>query len=296
MSNQNPAARAYLALTFGILTIGFSAILLRLAAAPGPVSGFYRMVIAPLVLLPLFLARLRNGGKLPPQGLRLALFAGLFFGLDMTAWTSGVMLGGATNPTLLANMAPVWVGLGAMLFFKEKLNWQFWGGLALAIAGAVMILGLDLKQDVEVGLGSLLGFIAAIFYGAYFLFAQRSRERLDALTFFFISSLTSSIVLLVFTFILGQPLTGYPVKTYLIFILMGLVIQLAGWSVISYAQGVLPASLVSPTMLGQPVMTAIIAIPLLGETLTPLEILGGIVVLVGVFIVHRSRAGKEAEA
>lgn len=293
MSNQKPSTRAYLALAFAVLTIGFSAILLRLAEAPGPVSGFYRMAIAPLVLLPAFLSRLRNGEKLPAQGVRLALFAGLFFGLDMTAWTSGVMLGGATNPTLLANMAPVWVGLGAMLVFKEKLNWQFWSGLALAIAGAIMILGLDLNQAADIGLGSLLGFVAAIFYGAYFLLAQRSRERLDTLTFFWISSLTSAFVLLIFTVILDQPLAGYPAKTYLIFILMGIVIQLAGWLLISYVQGVLPASLVAPTLLGQPVITAIIAIPLLNESLTQQEILGGAAVLTGVYIVHRSRAGEE---
>lgn len=291
----SPKTTGYLALAFGILAIGFSPILLVLAEAPGPVSGFYRMVTAPVLLLPWFIARLRKPGGLPGRGVRMALLAGLFFGFDMTSWTTGVMLGGATNPTLLANMAPVWVGLGAMLVFKEKLNLKFWTGLALAILGAILILGLDLKQAAEIGLGSLLGFTAAIFYGTYFLFAQRSRDRLDSLSFFWISSFTSAAVLLIVTFIFKQPLTGYPAQTYWIFLIMGVLIQLIGWFVIAYVQGVLPASIVAPSLLGQPVMAAIFAVPLLGENLTQWELLGGAAVLTGVYIVHRSRRGPSAE-
>ena len=280
---------AYLALILGILAIGFSAIFVRLAGAPGPVTTFYRMSIAAVVLAIPFILKAKARGGLPILGVRMAVFAGLFSGLDLALWATGVVLSGATNPTLLANTAPVWVGLGAWVFFKEKQTLGFWGGLVVALTGATLILGVEVFQSADLGLGSFYGLLAGVFYGVFFLFSQRGREYLDSLSFFWISSFTSGVVLLVFTILLKQPLLGYPTNTYLIFLAFGLVVQVLGWFAIAFAQGHLPASLVAPTMLGQPVITAILAVPILGERITVWGALGGAAVLIGVYIVHRSR-------
>jgi drug/metabolite transporter (DMT)-like permease len=95
--------------------------------------------------------------------------------------------------------------------------------------------------------------------------------------------------LLILSLALHQPLTGYPAFTYLNFLALGLVPQVFGYLAINYALGCLPASIVSPTMLGQPIMTAILAGPLLGEGLSPWQVLGGLAVLAGVYVVHRSQ-------
>jgi drug/metabolite transporter (DMT)-like permease len=59
-----------------------------------------------------------------------------------------------------------------------------------------------------------------------------------------------------------------------------------GYLMSSYALGHLPASVVSVTMIGQPIVTAIIAIPLLGEALGAAQILGGILALTGIYLVN----------
>ena len=92
---------------------------------------------------------------------------------------------------------------------------------------------------------------------------------------------------------LQQPLIGYSPNTWLMFLLQGLIIQGAGWYLVSYAQGYLKASLVSPTLLGQPVLTAFLAGPLLGESLRSSDIVGGVVVLIGIFLIHSSRGSKK---
>jgi drug/metabolite transporter (DMT)-like permease len=89
--------------------------------------------------------------------------------------------------------------------------------------------------------------------------------------------------------VLKDPLTGYPISTYLNFFGLGVLVQAIGWLAINYAQGFLPASLVSPTLLIQPLLTAILAGPLLGETFSAVEMLGGVAVLGGIVIVYRSR-------
>ena len=84
-------------------------------------------------------------------------------------------------------------------------------------------------------------------------------------------------------------MTGYSTQTYLAFLAAAIVSQTGGYLAVGYALGHLPASLVAPTMIGQPVVTALLAIPLLGEALITSQWLGGLSVLVGIYLVHRSR-------
>ena len=280
---------AYLALGVGVMSLSFSAIFVRWANAPGIVTSFYRMAIAAVLLAWPFYRRVKAQGSLSRRGLRFAVLGGLFFAADLALWMTGVIMSGAANPTLLANTAPLWVGLGTLIIFRERLKATFWTGLLLAMAGAVVILGLDSLRSVSFGVGTLLGLLAGIFYGGYFLITQRGRETLDSLTYFWPAAVSSTLGLLILCLTLRQPLTGYPAFAYLNFLALGLVSQVFGYLALNHALGYLPASIVSPTMLGQPIVTAILAGPLLGETLSPWQVLGGLAVLAGVYVVHRSQ-------
>jgi len=279
----------YLAIGIAILSLSFSAIFVRWANAPGAVTSFYRMAVAVVLLAWPFYRRVKASGELPRRALSVAVLGGLFFAGDLALWATGVVLSGATNPTLLANTAPLWVGLGALLLFRERLNAIFWAGLLLAMAGAVVILGLDTLRATSFGVGTLFGLLAGVFYGGYLLITQRGRETLDSLTYFWPAAVSSTLALLILSLILHQPLAGYSAFTYLNFLAMGLVTQVFGYLAINYALGYLPASVVAPTMLAQPVATAVLAGPLLGERLFLWQVLGGLAVLAGVYVVHRSR-------
>ncbi|MEJ2747930.1 MAG: DMT family transporter [Anaerolineae bacterium] len=285
---RSPQFSAYLALSLGVIGMGFSGIFVSWANAPGAVTGFYRMAIAIVLLAPLFWQRQRKRARIPRRETAVALAAGFFFAGDLIFWNSGVLISGATNPTLMGNTAPLWVGLGALIFFRERLNRKFWLGLLLAIGGAAVILGLDALSDV--GLGTFFGLLAGIFYAGYFLVTQRSRQKLDALSTFWLSAASSTFFLLLAALLLGQPLSGYPAATYWNFLALAVLVQAGGQLAINFALGYLPASIVSPTLLAQPVLTAIFAIPLLGEMLSFWQIVGGLAVIAGVYTVHRSRA------
>lgn len=286
----------YLGLAGGVLILGSAAIFIRLADASGVVSSFYRTAIAAcLLFFPFAVNKNKKKQKIGLKSAAIAAAGGLIFAADLALWSSGIVLGGATNPTLMANTAPLWVGLGSLLFFHEKSGRGFWAGLWLALAGVMVVLGQDLALAMEFGLGSLLGLLAAVFYGAYFLVTQVGRARLDTLSYSWISTASSAVVLLSMVFLFDQPLTGYSKLTWLAFLASGLVVQMGGWLLLNYVQGHLPASIVSPTLLLQPVITAFIAIPLFGEHFTAWHILGGIAVLTGIFMVHRSRFVAEVE-
>lgn len=254
-----PQLRAYLAMGLGVIGMGFSGIFVKWANAPGAVTGFYRMAIALVLLAPIFFNQQRKRAKIPGRETAVALIAGFFFAGDLIFWNTGILISGVTNPTLMGNTAPLWVGIGALLIFREKLNRTFWMGLLLAIGGAAIILGLDALGDV--GLGTFFGLLAGIFYAGYYLVTQRSRQKLDALSSFWLSAVSSTFFLLLAALLLGQPLTGYPAATYWNFLALALLVQAGGQLAINFALGYLPASIVSPTMLAQPILTAIFAIP-----------------------------------
>jgi len=294
MHSRNPLP--YLALGIGILALAMSAIFVRWAAAPGAVNGFYRMAMAALVMLPvLLLARSRRPKDLPWPGVWFAVLAGAGFALDLTLWNTAVNFTTAANAVLLANMAPLWVGLGALIFFKEHLQRGFWIGLLLALCGAFLIAGTDFLRHPRLGWGDALALGASVGYAGYYLATQSGRRWLDSLSFFWIYTACCAAILLVTSLALRQPLTGYSLATYGWFLALALVTQVGGYLALVYAIGHLSASVVSPTMLGQPLITAILAVPLLGEGLSWTHIVVGTVVIGGVWLVHRSHQHARAE-
>lgn len=287
----------YGSLAIGILIIGFSPVLLRWAGAPGLVSSFYRMLIASLVMVFPFYSRLKNKkSRLTGNGVSFAILGGFFFAMDLSLWSTGVMLSGATIPTLMSNSAPIFVGIGAWIFYREKQPKLFWIGMIISLVGSILILREDLGLSADIGLGSILGLLSAFFYGSYYLATQGGRAILDTISYFWITVTSSTVVLLIANLIFQESLTGYSWEVYLSFLIMGVVVQIAGWLIINFAQGYLPASIVAPTLLLQPVVTALFAQPILGENLTLWHLSGGAAVLLGIFFVHISRKNQDNPA
>ena len=282
----------YLALIMGIICLSFSAMFGKWANAPGPVIGFYRIGLATLILLPVYLYRKRKlGVKFPRSVLLFPILGGIFTALDHGVWNSSLRFTSAANATLLGNTAPLWVALFSWLVFRQKLRGLFWVGLAFALGGAAIVLVSDFIRHPTIGLGDLLAMAAGVFYAGYFLVTERGRERLDTLSYVWLVDLVAAFTLLVISLVMKMPLTGYPTQSWLAFLGAALVSQVGGYLSIGYALGHLPASIVSPTLIGQPVVTALLAIPLLGEALRTEQWLGGLVVLTGIYLVHRSRGG-----
>jgi drug/metabolite transporter (DMT)-like permease len=294
--SQKQAFLPYAALGLGILALSLSAMFVRWSQAPGPVTSFYRMAGATLILLPLILlrgplqARLAPPGpKAPPYWLIFPVAGGIFTALDHSTWSTSINSTRVANATLLNNIAPLWVALFAALAWHEQLRGRFWLGLALTLAGAGVVLSGDMLFSPQQNAGNLLAFGSSLFYAAYFLITQRGRTRLDVLTYVWLVDLCAALSLLVIDLALGLPLTGFNTLTWLVFLAAALVSQVGGYFSIAFALGHLPASVVSPTMILQPVLTAFLAFIFAGEVLAPQQWLGGLVAVTGIFLVNISR-------
>jgi drug/metabolite transporter (DMT)-like permease len=283
---------AYFALGIFILALSTSAIFIKYADAPGPVTGFYRMFIAAAILTPFALYRLYRRKLINRHNFFIPIAGGFFSGLDLGIWAIALGFTTAANATILGNTAPLWVALGAMLFFRERLMKRFWAGMLLAMSGAALIIGADFLLHPRLGLGDTIAIFSGMLYAGYYLTTELGRRTIDAVTYIWVVFLSASLTLFVLNLILGHPLTGYDQKTIAIFFASAIISQLIGYLMSSYALGHLPASVVSVTMIGQPIVTAVIAIPLLGEMPVPSQIIGGFIALAGIYLVNVSHEKK----
>ncbi|WKZ34488.1 MAG: DMT family transporter [Anaerolineales bacterium] len=286
---------AYIALAVGILALSLSAMFVRWADAPGTVTGFYRLLISTILLTPLFIRQQKQLESIDKQYLIFPLVAGIFTAFDFAFWNSSLQYTTAANATLLGNTSPLWVALSALFIFREKLRHTFWAGLILALTGAALVMGSDYLRHPTLGLGDLMASTAAIFYASYQIVTQRGRRHIDPLRYIWFVGISATIGMLIMNLVLGHQLVNYSLQTWMIFLATAVVSQMIGYLAISYALGHLPASIVAPTLIGQPILTAILAIPLLGEVPATLQWLGGAIALAGIYIVNQSHARTTSE-
>jgi drug/metabolite transporter (DMT)-like permease len=285
---QNKSLTAYIALGIGIISLSFSAMFVRWADAPGPVTAFYRILFSVLLLFPFFLPRLKTVPAIRSRQVIFPLLAGIFTACDLALWTASLSFTTASNATLLGNTSPLWVALGTWLIFKNKLSKVFWRGLAFALLGAALIMGTDFLLHPRFGIGDMMATFTGFFYGGYFLFTEKSRTTFDVVSHIWLVGIGASFTLLIVNLIIGNPLSGFGTNTWLVFIATAIVSQLIGYMSLAYALGQLPASVVAPTMILQPVVTTLLAIPFLGEIPGIWQGIGGLFALIGIYIVNQS--------
>jgi drug/metabolite transporter (DMT)-like permease len=286
----------YLALVGGVLCISFTAIFTKWAHVPGPVAAAWRMLVATAVLAIPFAREARRWTDKERAGVKWGIMGGLWFAINLALLNSALLLTSAANATLLDNTAPIWVGLGALFIFKEKLRGRYWLGLALALAGAAVVTGFNPAAGIRLQPGDALAFFGAMFYAGYLLNTQRARRNLSGLSYAWLIAATAAVALFAISLVLRLPLTGYGLRSYGALLAVGLISQAGGWLLISYSLGYLPASAAVIVLLAQPVVTGLLAIPLLGEALTVNQIAGGALALTGIYLCLRSNGGAATEA
>ena len=292
---QNKALPAYIALGVGILSLSFSAMFVRWSNAPGPVTAFYRLFLSVFLLLPFFVPKLKTNPSIRTRMVLFPLLAGVFTACDLGLWTASLSYTTASNATLLGNTSPLWVALGTWLILKQRLSSGFWRGLTIALLGAALIMGTDFIMHPRFGVGDAMALFTGFFYGGYLLVTEKSRTFFDSVSHIWFVGIGASISLFVINVLIGNSLSGFDTSTWLIFLATALVSQLVGYMSLAYALGHLPASVVSPTMILQPVVTTLLAIPLLGEIPGIWQGIGGAIALVGIYFVNQSHLQNQVE-
>jgi drug/metabolite transporter (DMT)-like permease len=227
--------------------------------------------------------------KISRNDLWVAILGGVVFGADIAVWNLSLMKISATISTLIANLAPVWVGLLSYLILRKKSGALFWIGTWIAILGMVILVGYQHILHLEFNIGLVYALIASLFYAIYIMITKGILRKISTVTFMFYNMLAASVFLLLICLFEHNELINFPAATWLNLLGMGLICQLVGWITINYSLHYLEATKVSIALLSQTVLAGIWAMILLNEKLEFKEIAGSIVVLAGIAITFLKR-------
>ncbi|HOK30539.1 MAG: DMT family transporter [Limnochordia bacterium] len=281
-----------LVLVGGVAAISTSAVLIRLAEAPPFVIAFYRMLFAALFFLPLAL-REGRGLRLEKQQLRLALGAGVMLAMHFALWMTSLEHTSVASSVVLVTTQPLWVFLLSVLFLAEKPTPRMWLGLVVALAGSVLVTFTEGAGGESRLYGNLLALGGAVAMACYFLLGRRLRPQLPLALYSLLVYGGAALVLGFLILLRGLPLRGFNSFTWLMFVALALVPTVLGHNSLNWALKYLPATMVSVTILGEPLGASIMAVFILKEVPAPLEALGSVITLFGIYLVWQGNARRE---
>ncbi|HZQ74949.1 MAG TPA: DMT family transporter [Burkholderiales bacterium] len=280
--------RPLLALLLGATCIALSPIFVRVSELGPSATAFWRVALALPLLWPLLAFEKGAAGK---AQWRLLLAAGVAFAGDLAFWHWSIRATSVANSTLLANLASLFVTLAAWVFLRQRPSGAFLAGLGAALAGVAMLVRTSAAFSPTALLGDAFGVITAMFYAGYILAVKALRDRgASTVQVMTVTSAVSALLLLPVALASGEALLPRSAAGWLTLAGLAWISQCAGQGLIAYALAHLPAAFSSVSLLFQPVMAALFAWVLLAEPLSPLQMAGGAVVLLGIYLARRGSA------
>jgi drug/metabolite transporter (DMT)-like permease len=281
------ADRPVMTAVLGAMSIAFSGILVRLADVEPATAAIFRCAYAlPALGLIAYLER-RTYGPRPAGQIRIAMLAGVFLALDLVIWHHTIALVGAGLATVLGNTQVVIVAFLAWLILGERPPRRTLLALPVVLVGVVLISGVigTGPYGTNPRLGVILGIVVGIVYAAFLLVLRRGNSDLRRPAGpLFDATLISALASLVIGLPLGEVnlVPSWPAHAWLV--TLALTSQVVGWLIISVSLPRLPAALTSVILTLQPVGSVLLAMLLLAEAPSGLQLLGAGTILVGLLL------------
>jgi drug/metabolite transporter (DMT)-like permease len=281
------------ALALAVAAVSTSAILVRWSGAPSTVKAFYRVLFTVGLLAPFAVRQRGVLARLAGRDLLFAAAAGVALAGHFAAWFESLRFTSVAAAVTLVQAQPLFVAVGATLLLEERIGLPRAVGIAVALAGMVVMSAGDLLSGSAVGARPLLGdglaVLGAVLAAGYVLAGRSLRQRVPLVPYVTVVYSVCALALLAVAVGQGHALTGYPPREYLLFLGMAVGPGILGHTVVNWALAHVESSVVSVSLLGEPVGSTLLAVVLLSEVPGRWTVLGGGVVLAGIYLTTRAR-------
>jgi drug/metabolite transporter (DMT)-like permease len=294
---EEPKINPYAAVVVGVISVSASAIFVKLCSAPSGVIAFYRLFFSVLFMLPIFLKKHSSELRLiTKKDFLFSAIAGILLAFHFILWFESLNFTSVASSTVLVTLQPLFAFIGTYIFFKEKLSSKAIISGLIAVVGSVLISWGDFRISGSALFGDFLALIACALITGYLLFGQTVRQRLSLVTYTFVVYLISSVTLFIYILTANQPLYPYIPSDWVYFILLALVPTLLGHTLFNWSLKWISTSTISMAILFEPVGATILAYFLLDEQTVWSQVVGGLIVIVGISLfVIDERKGEVSE-
>lgn len=315
--NNQGNGRAYLLLIIGVIFLAFTAPWVKLSNFEPATSVLLRCGIGFLALLPFMFREMKKHGSLSKTGIMLSLLAGLFLGIDFTAWNYSIYYVGSGIASVLLNMQVIILPALAFLFDREKIPKSYFIVAPIMILGVIMTGGIFDSADASASdgpltiygmnlatLGTIAGIVSGVCYGIYLYTSRKASSGsiniiVQPMAYATLAQLVAPALWILFTDIgqlnltqgvlvngalpmnpettMGDPITGMNWFWMIVLAVLG---QAVAWTFVQYGSVRLNSTIVAGILLLSPIATvALIAVVMFGEIPSVMQTIGVIIAL-----------------
>jgi len=259
-----------------------------------PAVAAWRLTIATVILAPFALATCyKEWRMLTRNEWGLIVISGLLLAAHFYTWITSLALTSVAASVVLVATAPLFVGVISHFFLKERMSRQMVTGMAVALAGSLIIGLADAGEGMHQIAGDLLALLGALSVAGYMLIGRKLRAQqampqqtatLSLLGYVFPVYGTAALALMIVALIGSVPLTRHPAEAWLWLTLVAVFPQIVGHSALNWALGHVTATFVALAVLAEPIGSTLLAWIVLQEPPTFSTLIGGLLILVGIMV------------
>ncbi|MHB1315107.1 MAG: DMT family transporter [Christensenellales bacterium] len=295
MDDEKRAFRAYFLMIISVSVTSMANIFIKLGLkfewSPAAIAS-YRMAIAAAIMIVVAFSspKCRKEVKtLQLTDIIKMILAGTFMGLHFVFWAEALKYTTAANAVVLACTQPVFLMIAGVLFFKEKLN------LKVLLCALIPILGVLLitfsSSAAAEGGGTLVGDLMILgtmsFYITQILLGRSVRQRVSVKLYTAIVYTCCTVAIVLVGLIQGTQFTGLDPRGIPVVIGLALLVTLCGHNIIIYTLKYLKPAAIAIFQMGEVILTAFWAFLLFQEVPSWMTVLGGTVILSGIYLFVR---------
>ncbi len=277
----------------GVIGISLSSIFVKYSSAPSSVTAAYRLLWTVLILSPAVWGKRGVRQELlsvDKKTLLLSALSGVFLAVHFVLWFESLSHTSVASSTTIVCTEVVWVALGFVLFLKGKISKKAVLAIGITLLGSVLIAFADAGGENNL-YGDVLALLAAVAVAVYMLLGRVVRKNTSTTVYTYIVYVACAITLVIMCAFSKASLIAYGYSAPVVGLLLAVFSTILGHSIFSWCLKFFSPSFVSASKLCEPVVAAILAGILFAEVPRMLQLIGGALVLGGVY--YYSRIEKE---
>jgi drug/metabolite transporter (DMT)-like permease len=268
-----------------ILAFSISSPVIKWSGDPGSVIAFWRMTGAMLAWWTVMIVvHIRRNQPFPPRSTWLTVLpAALLFGANIATFFTAITKTSIAHAEFIGAMSPLILLPAGAVFFHEHPNWRAlrWGGVSIAGMALVLFMGPD--NGVATVAGDALMLLVLVFWAGYLLMSKRARNRGVGTIEFMVCLAPLGLLTAgpIAGSLAGDDLFALSARGWFVVVLLTLLTGVLGHALLVFAQKLVPIATIGVMQSAQPALAVMWGIIILGEAVTGAQVLGMVLVVVG---------------